>query len=230
MNITSQTWINQLYHIPKWKKYSQTSEESTLEHILKAVDAKSKYLVDLGAGDGVYLSNTRFFIENGYTGLLLDANNKGNTDVKEHFLTRENILDLFSQYKVPNKFALLSIDLDGNDIYLLEQVLTKYKPTVIIAEMNGKFEPNESCAIEYNPNHTWSDDDYYGFSFAAGLKVAEKFGYTCIYQNDSLNMYFVENSALAESLDISVKEIKVNVPYEKAVYHIPSKKTNWVKY
>lgn len=77
-------------------------------------------------------------------------------------------------------------------MYIIDEILShQYKPSLIVAEFNPIFAHNESKVIEYNPNHTWMNNDYYGFSFLAGIKMAEKHGYVCVHQNDNLNMYFV---------------------------------------
>ena len=226
-------WINELYTLPKWKKYSQCHEECYLDHILKNVPSCDKMILELGAWDGYHLSNTRYFIEQGYKALLIDGDNHGNEEVAQHFIDRENVLKLLDSYNLPAQFDLFCIDLDGNDIYILEQVLLKHKPNVIIAEFNPIWGVGDSVTIPYNPEHTWSNDDYYGFSFDAGLKLAEKFGYTCIFQNDNLNMYFVENECLAKSLNIDVADIPSHVPkvtYEISYGHPKSAKNDWIAY
>jgi len=228
------SWVHELYNIPTWKKYSQANEESYLDFILARVPSKTKLIVEFGAWDGVHLSNTKYFIDTkGYEALLIDGDNHGNINVKEHFITKENVIDILEKYKVPVDFDLFCIDLDGNDIYIMEEVLNYFKPRVIIAEYNPKFQPNESYAIKYDPEHTWSNDDYYGFSFLAGQIMAKKFGYTCIFQNDALNMYFVKNEYLAESLGCEVSEIDSKIPqatYRPTHYHPVSNKNNWVVY
>ncbi len=228
------TWIDELKTIPLWKKYSQSNEEAYLDFILRHLpDNEKKLLVDLGAWDGYNLSNTRFFMEErGFDGLLVDGDNRGNNEVKQHFITQENILSIFNNYFVPQRFDLLCIDLDGNDIYILEQILRVYKPALIIAEFNPIFAKGESKAIRYNSAHTWNNDNYYGFSFAAGLKLAERFGYTCIFQNSNLNMYFVENNALAWSLKNEGAELNaITAPdYDVTNYHPIAQNTDWVDF
>lgn len=225
-------WINELYTIPVWKKYSQCNEECYLEHILKNV-GQDKMILELGAWNGYHLSNTRYFIEQGYKALLIDGDNHGNAEVKQHFILKENVNSLLKTYDMPLTFDLFCIDLDGNDIYIIEEVLSKYKPTVIIAEFNPIWEKGESKAIKYNAEHTWGNDNFYGFSFEAGVKMSEKFGYTCIFQNDNLNMYFVENNALAASLGIEYDDIPNHIPkveYSIMHGHKPSEKTDWINY
>lgn len=216
------TWLNNLSNIPKWKKYAQQNEECYIEYILAKIPTINKHLVELGAWDGFHLSNTRYFIEKGYTHLLIDGNNHGNSEVKEHFITAENILSILEQYDTPQTFDLLCIDIDGNDLYVLENILKAgYCPQLIVAEFNPIFPINESKTIRYNPEHTWNNDDYYGFSFSAGVKMAKKYGYACIFQENSLNMYFVK-SELVNGYSCESYEIKND--------HPKSQKTDWINY
>jgi hypothetical protein len=202
----------------KWSKYSQSGEEAYIEYLLSNIPPVNNHLVEIGAWDGFHLSNTRFLIEKNWTHLLIDGDNHGNTEVKQHFVTKENILDILISYNTPKKFDFLSLDVDGNDLYILEEILTQYSPTLIVAEFNPIWHPHESKVITYDPTHTWNNDDYYGFSFLAGKKMAAKYGYSCVFQNDSLNMYFVKNAP------------EMNIQYEVKNYHPRSEKNSWIEY
>lgn len=227
-------WIHQIRHIPTWKKYSQAHEESYIEYILKNLpEADSRFIIELGAWDGYHLSNTRYFIENGYSALLIDGDNHGNQEVKQHFITKENVRDVLESYNAPSNADLLCLDLDGNDIYILDAILQGYCPALIVCEFNPIFQPEQSMAIRYNPAHTWGNDDFYGFSFLAGINLGKKHGYTCIHQNDNLNMYLVENQILANSLKIPVQDLWKAVPkvnYTPTHYHPVSVKQDWVEW
>ena len=59
-------WIAKIRNAEKIKKYSQTGEEGVLQFILNQVGYGNNFLVDIGAWDGFHLSNTRFFIEQGF--------------------------------------------------------------------------------------------------------------------------------------------------------------------
>ena len=215
------SWVNQIKNVPKWNKYSQTNEEAYIDFILKNLPEKGKHIVEIGAWDGYHLSNTRYFIENGYSALLIDGDNRGNDEVKQHIVTKNNILELLSNYNTPAEFDFLSIDIDGNDLYVLEEILSHYKPSLIVAEYNPIWAPHESKVIAYDENHTWNNDDYYGFSFLAGTKMADKWGYACVFENDSLNMYFVRK----DMLDYTPK-----VGYTQTNYHPSSHKASWINY
>ena len=189
-------WISQIPH-NKYKKYSQTGEEGYLKYILDNIGYGNKFLVDIGAWDGFHLSNTRMFIESlDYQGLLIDGDNRGNTEVKKEWITKENICQILEKHNCPKEFSLLSYDTDGNDFDIIQEMCRTYRPDLIICEVNGTIPLGISKKIKYNPNHTWNNDDYYGFSFSAGLKLAESIGYKIVFQNDALNLYMVRKDLL----------------------------------
>lgn len=192
-------WISQIPNSQKFKKYSQTGEEGYLKFILDNIKSTSdKFLVDIGAWDGYHLSNTRFFIEEGYKHLLIDGDNRGNSEVKQEWITKDNVCDIMRKYNCPKQFSLLSYDTDGNDFDIIHALCNEYKPDVIICEVNGTIPYGISKKIAYNEKHNWNNDDYYGFSYDAGLKLAEMIGYRVVFQNDALNLYLVRKDLLAD--------------------------------
>jgi hypothetical protein len=111
-------------------------------------------------------------------------------------LTKENICDIFSKYKVPNQFDFISIDIDGNDYWILSSILEKYTPRVIMIESCVRFEPNVKKVQKYYADYFWKGDRWYGASPLALKELGEKFNYTVVYihlddiiliHNDSLN-------------------------------------------
>ena len=108
---------------------------------------------------------------------------------------------------MPFEFDLLSIDLDGNDYWILDRVLSGgYKPRVIISEYNSEHPMNECKTIEYDPNFVFQpNEDYYGYTYGAGLKLADKHGYTIIGQTSDLNLYYLRNDLLTETPDYNVR-------------------------
>jgi hypothetical protein len=222
---TQDTWIDKLKYIKPEKTYSQFGEESYLNSIMEKIGVTNKYFVDFGAGDGVKFSNTRLLKEKfGWSGLMMDGDNHGKDEVKKEFITAENICGLFEKYNVPVEFDLLSIDIDGNDFWVLKELLKKYRPRLIIAEFNGTIGRKESKVMMYNPSHTWNNDNYYGFSFKAGKKLAEETGYRIIFQNKDLNLYMVRREIL------NSREANVKVNYNPRQYHKHAPGKKWVKY
>lgn len=217
-------WIQKLYSMDRFKKYSQTGEEGYIKFILDNIGyGKKRFLVDVGAWDGAHLSNTKWFLdEHGFKGLLIDGDNRGNKEVQQEWITAENIVSILKKYNCPKEFDFLSYDTDGNDFYIMREMMSVFRPRLIVCEVNGTIPLGVSKAIRYNPSHTWNNDDYYGFSFSAGLKLAEQMGYRVIFQNDALNLYMVRKDLLADPDSIQV-------PFHHALYHPHNSTREWVE-
>lgn len=197
------------------KVYSQTGEEGILEHIFNFIGTTNKYLVDFGAGDGFNLSNSQLLLEQGWEGLRMDGVGYG--DVLTEFITAENILGLFKKYEVPQTFDLLSIDIDGNDYWVLKEILKEYKPIVILAEFNGCLPVGVSQTIKYNPTHVHQADDYYGASFEAFKRLCKD--YVVVYNQHNLNMFMIHKE---------VFDLDINVPYFQTIYHPHKPNKEWI--
>lgn len=202
------SWVKELYSIKDKDPYSQYGEGTYLHHILKHIGGIQKTFCDIGAGDGEHLSNVRYLETLGWKGTRLDK-------ITGQFLTVDNLINYLpiSHYSLD----VLSIDTDGNDYYLLDEALRWIFPSVIIAEFNAHF--TDSRTIVYNEKHEWDGTNYYGFTFEAGRKLAEKWGYKVIFQNDNLNMYFVRKHLV----EVEIPEVK----YEK-IDAFPHTDKKWV--
>jgi hypothetical protein len=172
--------------------YSQAGQDGVLEAIFDQIDSR-KLFVEFGARDGLELSNTaNLRLNHGWKGLLMDAYPLSDIVEKEN-VTKDNIMYLLYKYKVED-CGLLCIDVDGNDYWIWEAI--KDMPHVVVIEYNSKFRNDESYAIEYNPNHIWEGDDYYGASLLALKKLGEKKGYTLVHIVGELDAFFVRNDLL----------------------------------
>jgi hypothetical protein len=70
----------------------------------------------------------------------------------------------------PAELDLLSIDLDGNDAIILDEMLAATSPRVVIVEYNGKYHWPIDVEMPYDATHGWGGDDYYGASLAAFVR------------------------------------------------------------
>lgn len=192
------SWIDEIAN-HKFKKYSQYGEEGYLKFIFDNIGIKSKFLVDIGANNGTYLSNTKQFRNEGWTGILIDGQTF--TGIHQHFVSGENVIEILKHHKCPEEFDLLSIDVDGQDYWILRELLRDFRPRVIISEYNSEF--TDSRAIEYDSTFEFKATDHYGYTFEAGLKLADEFGYRVIFQNSNLNMYYLRRDEM-ENPDMDI--------------------------
>ena len=170
---------------------SQNGEEAFIEYILSYI-GEDNYMVELLSEGERYFSNIRYFADKPeYTGLIISPDDP-DPKSKNHRIIRENVIPILRTYQCPKRFDALSIDLNGNDYWVLDEVLTHYRPRLVVAEFNCSKEG--AVSIQYDSNFKWAEDDFYGFSFEAGKKLAEKHGYYIVFQNDDINLYMVEKT------------------------------------
>lgn len=193
-------WLSEIKHHRK-KIYSQCGEEGFIEFILKNLGVETRgYLIEFGAGDGITLSNSRYFIhEKSFQSTLFDGDPKGNDQVNKAWIDVDWAVGLakeFNDYVVnPDLFL---IDLDGNDWYILDAFLStiREKPKLVVCEINPIWKRDEARVIAYNPDHVWKNNTYYGMSLKAAEIMMKWHGYSLVFVNDSLNAYFVRTELL----------------------------------
>lgn len=191
-------WLQQIDKLPKKGYYSQFNEDRIVEHIFKHIEPLTKTFVDIGAGLGI--SNTRKLHESGWNGVGFDAADEGGYIVKAK-VTVDNIRDLVDDNMITENPDFLSIDIDGNDYWILKGILTWMRPTVICAEFNGCLDYLSPVAMEYNPDYAWDGSDNYGFSWAAGVKLFSTNGYRVVYNQNNTNIWAIR-SELVNHLEL----------------------------
>lgn len=203
--------------------HCQHNEYETITKYLKLIGRLDKpTVIDIGAGDGYRLSNTRDLIEkHGATGLLIDADNGGNPEVVQAFVTMDNIVDLLLKSPL-DEIEFLSIDIDGNDYWILKTIVETYAmPDLIMAEINPRFHaPEESFTVPYVADRKWNDDDYFGMSFGAFRKLMEANGYTVVHM-EGIN-------ALAMRNHLVTPDTPIDINYRHYHGHAPNTTGEWI--
>lgn len=169
---------------------SQAGEDGVLEHILSVILPGTKVAVEFGARDGKSLSNTwRLEHQAGWRRWLFDVEPGGNPQVCKVLLTVGNINEEFDKAGVPPTIDVLSIDVDGNDLWLWRAISRRAR--VVVIEYNASVRPGSALSIEYNPDHHWDGTSYFGASPLALWKVGQQKGMRLVHMT-MLNMFFVD--------------------------------------
>lgn len=178
---------------------SQNGEDGVLQKIFNLIGATSKYYVEFGVENGSEC-NTRFLRQCGWHGLMMDRDHeKKAINLRKECVTPENICELLEKYAVPNKFDLLSVDIDFNDFYVLHRLLKKYHPRVIVVEYNATHLPNEDKVVIYNAQG-WDGTNYFGASIRAFHNLGVKYGYTLVYaEKMGVNLFFVCDKVIRQT-------------------------------
>jgi hypothetical protein len=194
------------------KVYSQNDEDGIIQEIFSRVGFGNRTFVEFGVDNGLENNTLKLLLE-GWTGLWLEGSEEhvkqidikfqdviasGRLRVQQAFVDRNNINDLIKPY-YSDEIDLISIDIDGNDIYILE-ALSIIRPRVIAIEYNAKFPPPMSIAQAYNSAHVWGGTDYFGASLVAITKAAAHKGYSLVGCNiTGANAFFVRDDLLGNA-------------------------------
>lgn len=214
--------------------FSQYGEDGVLQKIFDTIGTTNKYYIEFGAGDGHWISNTKYLRERcGWKGLLLEGGHEDIPELNLHkeFITAENICDLFEKYDVPTEFDVISIDVDGNDFYLWKALCDKYKPRVVVIEFNSCFWPDEDRVQKYDPLYQWKEATrFFGSSILALFNLGRKLGYSLIYKESTgSNLFFIRDDIL-ESTKANFKNInhvfKIYYSTTPYAYHLPFNPNN----
>lgn len=180
--------------------YSQNGEDGIIEEIFKRLGIENGFVVEFGAADGLWLSNSAFWWrDHGFSALLIEADYSRFPDLMENTNSfnvvtcnavvsadpnsRNTLNKIFDLFEVPKEFELLSIDIDGPD-YEVWQSLEEYKPKIVVMEANSMYGPTQ-LSVSSDPN--------VGCSAASIVELARTKGYSlvahcgnCIFVRDDL--------------------------------------------
>jgi hypothetical protein len=194
-----------------YKVFSQGDEDGIIQALLDGLPPEqlSHTAIEIGCGDGRE-NNTHLLLLKGFRVCWLDGNpaniatirqelgmegeSKGRLMVSESFVTRDNIaglIDRFCTFLGTTEPDFFSLDIDGNDLYVLGRAMETFRPKIVCVEYNGKFPPPLKLSIRYNPQHEWSGDDYQGASLQAFCDLLSDYELVCCNILGS-NAFFVE--------------------------------------
>jgi hypothetical protein len=196
--------------------FSQFGEDGIIQYLLQHVPIEHEVFVEFGVED-YSESNTRFLlVHDNWEGLILDGGSDhiaflGRTGMdwrytiqaRSAFVDRDNINGLITSAGIAGDIGLLSVDIDGNDYWVLEAI-DAVTPRILVAEYNSTFGPEAAVTIPYDPGFQrgaahWSNL-YWGASLAALDTLARRKGHVLVGGNSAGNNAFWVREELAGGL------------------------------
>lgn len=199
---------------------SQHGEDGILSAIFDKIGTTSKYAVEFGGWDGIYLSNIRHLItDRGFSGLYIEGEEERAKNLLKNYESYPNVscvaayvgfrgeytLDnILRKQNAPEQIDLISIDIDGYDYHVWD-ALRQYKPRVIVIEYNPSIQ-NDMIVI--NPRE---ESIFCGSSAAALVELGRKKGYSLAVVTKT-NLIFVtdEEYDKLEIWDNSLDTLRAN--------------------
>lgn len=178
--------------------FSQYGEDGILAKIFELIGTTSRVCIEFGAWEGFRLSNTANLWTKGWKGVLIEGERDRCGQLRENvkkynclcvnaFVTRagENSLEaILHRNKVAGEIDLLSIDIDGDDYYILKS-LEHIRPRVIVCEYNPTIPPEIDLYADCG--------SYFGASLTAIARVAESKGYSLIAITDTNGIFVLKS-------------------------------------
>jgi hypothetical protein len=207
----------------EFQVFSQFGEDGILQFLVGHVDVPvdSEVFVEFGV-ESYAEANTRFLLlHDNWRGLIMDGGEsmhgfldgsglkwRHHIDAKTAFVDRENINALIRDAGIAGDIGLLSVDIDGNDYWVLAAI-DVVSPRILALEYNAGFGPEAAVTVPYDPTFvrgekhwTWL---YWGASLAALTRLAVEKGYALVAGNRAgNNAFFVRRDVLGGIPELSV--------------------------
>ena len=210
----------------EFSAHSQNGEDGILLFVFALAGFQTRLTVEIAAGDGVECNSANLILHHGFTGLLVDASEErcgaGRAFYASHpatqvvqprivsaWVNRDNVDALISAHVQRGEVDLLSIDLDGNDYWVLERIEC-IQPRIIVVEFVSMWRDHRACTIPYDPEFRWEPAplSYCGASLPAFVKLLRPRGYRLVGADRlCINAVFVRNDLAPRLLpEVSVGE------------------------
>jgi hypothetical protein len=201
----------------EFQVFSQFGEDGIIQFLVGHVPVPldCEVFVEFGVEDYTE-SNTRFLlVHDNWRGFVMDGGEgmheflrasglawRHHIDARTAFIDRDNVNSLIASAGITDDIGLLSIDIDGNDYWVLEAV-DSVSPRILVLEYNATFGKDAAVTVPYDPGFvrgekhwTWL---YWGASLAALARAADEKGYAMVAVNRAgNNAFFVRRDVLGE--------------------------------
>jgi hypothetical protein len=203
------------------KVFSQWGEDGILDFLCEKIGLTKPRVLEIGAGNFTEC-NSRFLVENrnasvvlvdGRKDLVLNVNSsslkwKTHIFALEEWVTSKNINEIIESAKTRiNGLDIFSIDLDGNDYWIVE-VADLHHIQVVVVEYNPLFGPNLAVSIpkddSFNRIKKHHSGLYYGASIRAFNHILNQKGFIFIGSNRVGNNAFFVRREVIEKINLPV--------------------------
>lgn len=212
-------------HDVEFKVFSQYGEDGILQHLIRQTHIlpSEQIFVEFGVQD--YLeSNTRFLLQGcQWRGLIIDGSREYMESVRrsdlywrndltalDAWIDRDNINDLIGGAGFAGDIGILSVDIDGNDYWVWEQIEV-VNPVIVVLEWNSVFGPDHPVSVPYDPAFSRPEAHYsclyWGASMGAFESLGKSKGYSLLGSNRvGNNIFFVRNDRLGDLKPVTTSE------------------------
>lgn len=208
--------------------FSQNGEDGAIDYLTRQLLQPNNYFLEIGASDGLENNSAWLAIGRRFSGVMIEGDEgQSRTSALIHaeyslgvesrslFITRDPP-DLGLAHADPD---VCSIDIDGNDLYVLEAVLGRCSPKILVVEYNATFGPERSVTIPYRADFDYGAAHptklYYGVSVTAWRRFVEPRGYRFVgVESHGVNAFFARQDAFEPAFLEAIRA----TPYRENFY------------
>lgn len=220
--------------------FSQNGEDGIIDFLIELLEIEQNpnyqnAFVEFGVQNYTE-SNTRFLLQKrNWFGCVIDGSKENINYIKHDniywkhdleaicsFITKDNIDKIISDWLISRglkNIALLSIDIDGVDYYVWENI-SCISPAIVVVEFNALFGSEAKITVPYRDDFIRGKAHYshlfFGASMQALIHLGRLKGYHFVGGDKSgTNLFFVKECLLDKC-----KNIKTRSPQEYCNYHL----------
>lgn len=175
-------------------RFSHANEQQILRKYIDQILPKdhSRTVVDIGAGNGVRWSNSYALILDNWKALGIEADAQ-----KYQLLSRayrgfprarachslaapDNICQLLEDSDIEKELSVLCLDIDGNDYWVLDAILSRFRPGLVVTEINENIPPPLRFVVKFDPDFQLRYH-FYGYSISALEDLCDRLGYGILH-------------------------------------------------
>lgn len=220
-----------------FSRFSEFEEDGHLLYLLTLAGATSRTVVEISSQDGRVCMATNLLVHHRWRGFLFDgdpvfvaegrrffashpATRSAPPVMRAEWFTRDNVNDVLAAAGVPDEIDVLSLDIDGNDLYLWSAMKTR--PRILICEFNNAVPSGLAVTIPYRPGFSFTalpadQAMFRSASLAAFVAVGRRKGYRLVGMNAlGFNAIFLRDDVLeAEMPEIPASALDGNPAAEE---------------
>ena len=215
-----------------FSRFSEFEEDGHLLYLLTLAGSASRTVVEISSQDGRVCMATNLLVHHRWRGFLFDgdpvfvregrrffashpATRSAPPVMRAEWFTRDNVNHVLAAAGVPDEVDVLSLDIDGNDLYLWSAMKTR--PRILICEFNNAVPSDLALTIPYRPGFSFTalpadQAMFRSASLAAFVAVGRRKGYRLVGMNAlGFNAIFLRDDVLkAEMPEIAASVLDSN--------------------
>lgn len=227
----------------EFSAFSQNGEDGIIDYLVQNLNESNRYFIEIGSSCGVDNNTAWFAIARKFSGIMVEGDYDKHM-ISQLLLSRHNIgVDCVNLFVDSNNIEKLksisltmtpdifSLDIDGNDYYIMKEVLgSGFKPKIIVVEYNSAYGPEKSMTIKYDPKFSFDINGeqylYYGVSIEAWRRFLCGIGYQFVtVENNGVNAFFIWPDAFSKSFCDRIK----GTTFKENYYQMRKYRVTWEK-